>query len=54
MPCAANETEDAMLRAVFAMSARAMVLYAPDRLRDKKLHFLMASAAQKLPITATG
>ena len=48
MPCAANETEDAMLRAVFAMSARAMVLYAPDRLRDKKLHFLMASAAQKI------
>lgn len=45
---AANSSEEAMLRAVFAHSAKAMALYAPDRMDKKNLSDLMVSVCEKI------
>lgn len=48
MPNAKNPSEEALLRAVFALSAKAMAIYAPDRMNDKQLHRLLATVCEKI------
>jgi len=48
MPNAATASEEAMCRAVFGMSAKAMAVYAPDRLTDANLQNLMAVTAERI------
>ena len=48
MPTAANESEEALYRNIFAQSAKAVLTYAPDKLQDKKLQNIMLKAAETI------
>lgn len=48
MPAATNESEEAMYRNIFAQSSKAMLIYAPDKIEDKRLQNIMLKAAKAI------
>ena len=48
MPNTETPKDEALCRAIFAMSAKAMVTYAPERLNDDSLHKFMAITAERI------
>ena len=48
MPTAANESEEALYRNIFAQSSKAMLIYAPDKINDKKLQNVMLKATETI------
>ena len=48
MPTAANESEEALYRNIFAQSAKAMLTYAPAKLNDKKLQKIMLRTVKSI------